>query len=138
MMASTNNYKYGSAEYSEELQIIASEHGFIPISDMWNWSKEYYDQHVNIWPATLLHFITMTIDENSSDEAIVAGWILSLNSILSSKENLEQSGMPREAQLKMIKEIYKKIINKSRFIYYHVENYFHTHPAFAQNFHEIP
>ena len=80
----------------------------------------------------------MIIDKESDDEAIVAGWILSLNSTLTSKEKLEQHGMPREAQRKMIRELYKDVLTKSKFIYYHVENYFHTHPAFAQNFHEIP
>ena len=135
---SMNNYKYGTAEYGEELQTIANEYNISPILDMWGWSKQYYDEHVNTWPATIMHFICMIIDEESSDDAILAGWILSLNSILTSKENLEQHGMPRDAQLQIIRELYNKIIRKSKFIYYHVENYFHTHPAFARNFHEIP
>ena len=138
MSVSMSDYRYGTAEYGQELQSIADECGFTPISNMLEWSKEYYNQHVNVWPATLLHFITMIIDKESNDEAVVAGWILALNSTLTSKEKLEQHGMPREAQRKMIRELYKDLLTKSKFIYYHVENYFHTHPAFAQNFHEIP
>ena len=75
MSVSMSDYRYGTAEYGQELQAIAYECGFTPISNMLEWSKEYYNQHVNVWPATLLHFITMIIDKESNDEAVVAGWI---------------------------------------------------------------
>ena len=129
---------YGTQEFEQILQSIAEENNFTPIDNMMEWSKDYYDTNVNIYPATIMHFIGMVINEDSSDEAVIAGWVLTLNSMLTSKEQLAENGMPRDAQQQIINDLFKKVQEKSRFIYYHVNNYFHMHPAFARNFSQQP
>ena len=138
MAISIRNNCYGTQEFGETLQAIAEENELTPIEDMMEWSKDYYDNNIGIYPATILHFISMVIDPSSPDEAIVSGWILTLNAMLTSKEKLSENGMPRDAQKEVIIDLYEKVQQKSRFVYYHVHNYFHMHPAFARNFSDIP
>ena len=138
MAISIEDYCFGTKEFGEIIENIAQENGFTPIENMMEWSKDYYDNNIGIYPATIMHFIGMTINENSDDEAVLAGWILTLNAMLTSKEKLAENGMPIDAQKKVIIDLYKKVQEKSRFIYYHVNNYFHMHPAFARNFSEEP
>ena len=138
MAITIDDYCYGTPEFGETLQTIAKDNGFTPIENMLDWSKDYYDNNVNIYPATILHFIGMVIKEDSKDEAVVAGWILTLNAMLTSKEKLAENGMPRDSQKKVIVELFEKVQQKSRFIYYHVNNYFHMHPVFARNLSEKP
>ena len=138
MAISINDYCYGTQEFDETLQTIAQENDFTPIQNMMEWSKNYYDTNVNIFPATILHFIKMVVDEESSDEAVLAGWILAFNAVLTSKEKLSEHGMPREAQKKLIIDLFVKVQECSRFTYYHANNYFHQHPVFARNFSQEP
>ena len=138
MAITIDDYCYGTPEFGETLQTIAREHSFTPIENMMEWSKDYYDNNVNIYPATILQFIGMVIDEESSDEAVLAGWILAFNAVLTSKEKLSEHGMPREAQKKLIIDLFVKVQECSRFTYYHANNYFHQHPVFARNFSQEP
>ena len=136
MTSFLDNCSYGTEEFGDTLQQIAQEYDFTPIPDMLQWSKDYYNQHINVFPATIAHFIKMTIDKTSYDEEVLAGWILTFNAILTSKEKLSENGMPREAQLKVITELYKEVQERSKYMYYHVHNYFHTNPVFVREFNE--
>ena len=89
MAVSINDYPYGTEEFNTTLTNIARENNFTPIDDMMAWSKDYYDNNINIYPATIMHFSSMIVNKESSDEEAIAGWILAFNSILTSKEKLE-------------------------------------------------
>ena len=136
MTFNVENYSYGTEEFGDTLRQIAEEYDFTPIPDMLQWSKDYYNEHINVFPATIAHFIKMTIDKTGADEEVLAGWILTFNAILTSKEKLSENGMPREAQLKVITELYKEVQERSKYMYYHVHNYFHTNPVFVREFNE--
>ena len=138
MAVSINDYPYGTEEFNTTLTNIARENNFTPIDDMMAWSKDYYDNNINIYPATIMHFSSMIVNKESSDEEAIAGWILAFNSILTSKEKLEENGMSYSNQKEFVFALFKEIQQKSRFTYYHAHNYFHQHPAFVKNFKPEP
>ena len=126
---------FGTEEFSKFLQELAINNNITPIPDLLKWSKDYYKEYINVWPATIANFMGMVINKDSDDEKVIAGWILSFNAVMTSKEKLENEGVPRKAQYEILRALYKEVQTKSQLVSYHVYNHLNKHPTFATLFH---
>ena len=129
---------YGTEEFGQRLNQHMLQNGIVPKNNLFEWSKDYYNEHINIFPTNIAYFMTMVIESNATEDSVLAGWCLSFNAILGSKEKLENHGCPRNAQIEIIHLIHDKAMNTSEAVKLQIYRYFHTHPYFAKNFDNPP
>jgi len=126
------NLRYGETRFTEFLEQIYNQHSnnFEPINNMTEWSKNIYiDKNGTVSSTNKINIgktILMTLDDASTDEQSLAGYILTFMQIINKSAKLVDTGIPITEQIKILDGCYEHLCSKSFWTCYQIELHFHN------------
>ena len=127
-----DNLRYGQIRYTELLELIYNQHPeqFEQIDNLLEWSHNIYiNKNGAISPTNKINIgktILMTLDDASTNEQSIAGYILTFIQIIHKSSKLIAKGISATELRKILDKCYNHACNKSFWSCYQIELYFHN------------
>lgn len=124
------NFRYGDKRYTEYLDYIASCGDFVPINELFNWSKFKFIESAGEDAQFIIgNTGGMAVSDASTDEEALAGYILTFTIVIRKCSSVTEEDISKSALIQLLENIYEKVIHRSPWLLYQVENYFNNHPG---------
>ena len=134
------NFRYGDERFKEYMNYVASCGEYEAIPDLTNWAKQQFaakfeeNTAINIGKTG-----GWAISDTSTDQEALAGYILTFDIIIKQVAVIrDEHKVPVKAQVQLLQLIYEKVVEKSPWIFYQIENYFNNQDFMIGGFGGLP
>jgi len=134
------NFRYGDLRFKEYMNYVASCGEYEAIDDLTNWAKQQFAaKFEENTPINIGKTGGWAISDNSTDQEALAGYILTFDIIIKQVAVIrDEHKVPVKAQVQLLQLIYGKVIEKSPWIFYQIENYFNNQDFMIGGFGGLP
>ena len=127
-----DNLRYGDQRFGDFLSFIEAKDPskYKPIGNLLELTKNIYQaKHGIVTSNNTVHIdktMPMITNTNSTEEEILAGYILTFSLMIKSSKNLIKSDVPADVQIQILNYCYETACDKSLWVCFQIEHYMHS------------